>query len=202
MPKLTRGEFFRATTAGMAGSLVGFGLPSGYAAEQAGEGPDRLEADLVVVNARVYTSNPAQPRPRRSPSEREVHRRRHVRRRGEPEDGTHRGDRRRRRARSSPGFIDAHSHPAWGGISELRRRQLRSSAASPRSRTPSGRRAAATPPGGWVIGFKYDDTKTRDSRRLTRRGPRRGVARPPRAGHAPRRAPAAGTTAGPSRWPA
>lgn len=66
-----------------------------------------------------------------------------------------------------PGFIDAHSHPAGAGLQHLTSVDcdLRSIAAiGDALRT----RAARTPPGEWVLGFKYDDTKTRERRFLTR----------------------------------
>src|SRR2546427_6228461 len=65
-----------------------------------------------------------------------------------------------------PGFIDAHSHPADAGRLHLRMvdcdlRSIREILAALRER------AAKTPPGDWVLGFKYDDTKTNDGRALT-----------------------------------
>jgi predicted amidohydrolase YtcJ len=65
-----------------------------------------------------------------------------------------------------PGFIDAHSHPAEAGLDHLRMVDCdqRSIAAI---LDALQKRAAATPPGGWVLGFKYDDTKTSDGRPLT-----------------------------------
>lgn len=66
-----------------------------------------------------------------------------------------------------PGFIDAHSHPATAGLAHLTSVDcdLRSIAAI----TDALRaRAARTPTGAWVLGFKYDDTKTREGRYLTR----------------------------------
>ena len=65
-----------------------------------------------------------------------------------------------------PGFIDAHSHPAEAGLSHLRMVDcdLRSIADILRALRE---RAAKTPPGQWVLGFKYDDTKTSDGRPLT-----------------------------------
>ena len=67
-----------------------------------------------------------------------------------------------------PGFIDAHSHPASAGLSHLRSvdADLRSIAAIQKALRE---RAAKTPKGEWVTAFKYDDTKTSDGRRLTRR---------------------------------
>jgi predicted amidohydrolase YtcJ len=66
-----------------------------------------------------------------------------------------------------PGFIDAHSHPAEAGLSHLRmvdcdRRSIVDILKALHER------AAKTPPGEWVLGFKYDDTKTSEGRPLTR----------------------------------
>jgi predicted amidohydrolase YtcJ len=66
-----------------------------------------------------------------------------------------------------PGFIDAHSHPGSAG-----RRHLREVDCDLRSideiQAAIRKRAAETPKDGWVLGFKYDDTKTREGRALTR----------------------------------
>lgn len=66
-----------------------------------------------------------------------------------------------------PGFIDAHCHPASAGLAELLqvncdRRTIAAIKDALRER------AAQTPEGAWVIGFKYDDTKLQDGRPLTR----------------------------------
>jgi len=65
-----------------------------------------------------------------------------------------------------PGFIDAHSHPAEAGLSHLRMVDcdLRSIADILKALRE---RAAKTPAGEWVLGFKYDDTKTAEGRPLT-----------------------------------
>ena len=65
-----------------------------------------------------------------------------------------------------PGFIDAHSHPAVAGRMHLRQVDcdLRSISAI---QAAIRERAAKTPAGEWVLGFKYDDTKTSDGRPLT-----------------------------------
>ncbi len=65
-----------------------------------------------------------------------------------------------------PGFIDAHSHPASSGRLHLREvdcdlRSITEIQAAIR------KRASETPAGNWVLGFKYDDTKTREGRPLT-----------------------------------
>src|SRR6267143_2576864 len=66
-----------------------------------------------------------------------------------------------------PGFIDAHSHPAEAGLSHLRMVDcdLRSIADILKALRE---RAQKTPKGEWVLGFKYDDTKTSEGRPLTR----------------------------------
>lgn len=66
-----------------------------------------------------------------------------------------------------PGFIDAHSHPAVAGRLHLRQLDcdLRSITAI---QAAIRERASKTPPGEWVLGFKYDDTKTSEARPLSR----------------------------------
>src|SRR5260370_24646349 len=66
-----------------------------------------------------------------------------------------------------PGFTYAPSHPAEAGISHLRMVDcdLRSIADILKALRE---RASKTPPGEWVLGFKYDDTKTVEGRPLTR----------------------------------
>ena len=66
-----------------------------------------------------------------------------------------------------PGVIDAHSHPAYAGIRHLREVDcdLRSIGAI---QDALRARVATTPPGKWVMGFKYDDTKTAERRFLNR----------------------------------
>ncbi len=66
-----------------------------------------------------------------------------------------------------PGFIDAHSHPAVAGRSHLR--MVDCDLPSIEKIVGAIReRAAKTPPGDWILGFKYDDTKTAEGRPLTR----------------------------------
>ncbi len=67
----------------------------------------------------------------------------------------------------TPGFIDAHMHPASGGVRELTQVNL-----DVRSMAEIGQRlrtaASRKPPGEWIVAFKYDDTKIREGRRITR----------------------------------
>jgi predicted amidohydrolase YtcJ len=66
-----------------------------------------------------------------------------------------------------PGFIDAHTHVASSGLRPLRQLDcdLRSIAAIQEA---IRKRAGSTPKGNWIVGFKYDDTKTSEGRKLTR----------------------------------
>jgi len=64
-----------------------------------------------------------------------------------------------------PGFIDAHSHPSMAGLSHLKMvdcdlRSIKEIQEAIR------KKAANIPKGNWVLGFKYDDTKTIDGRKL------------------------------------
>ena len=67
----------------------------------------------------------------------------------------------------TPGFIDAHSHPASSG-----RRHLRNVDCDLRSissiKDAISEKAKNTPPNEWVRGFKYDDTKTSEGRYINR----------------------------------
>ena len=65
-----------------------------------------------------------------------------------------------------PGFIDAHCHPAVSGRMHLRQVDcdLKSIIAI---QAALRERAAKTPPGAWVLGFKFDDTKTSEGRMLS-----------------------------------
>lgn len=67
----------------------------------------------------------------------------------------------------TPGFIDAHLHTASSGLEHLKNVNcdLRSIAAI---QAALRERAAKTPPGQWIIGFMYDDTKTSEGRPLTK----------------------------------
>ncbi len=66
-----------------------------------------------------------------------------------------------------PGFVDAHSHPAGAGVRELKDVNVDArSIAEIKNRLAT--RASETPPGEWVVGFKYDDTKLAEGRPLSR----------------------------------
>lgn len=67
----------------------------------------------------------------------------------------------------TPGFIDAHSHPASSGLRHLRMADcdLRSIEAIKALIHEETKKKA---PGDWVRGFKYDDTKTAEGRYINR----------------------------------
>jgi len=67
-----------------------------------------------------------------------------------------------------PGFIDAHSHPSYVGLSELKNVNTNLGSIA-RIQQALRERAARTPPGEWIVGFMYDDTKQEEGRPLSRR---------------------------------
>ncbi len=67
----------------------------------------------------------------------------------------------------TPGFIDAHTHPAGAGVRELKDVNVDvRSIAEIKDRMAA--RARETPRGEWIRGFKYDDTKLAEGRPLNR----------------------------------
>ena len=126
--------------------------------------PDAPE--LVLHNGRILTMNPAQPTAQAVAvaagrilavgSDDDVL--------GFARPGTRRVDLGGKTA--VPGFNDAHNHPASAGLQHLRAVDcdLRSISAIQQA---IRERAGRTPPGQWVLGFKYDDTKTAEGRFLT-----------------------------------
>jgi predicted amidohydrolase YtcJ len=161
MPKYTRAEFL-ALTAGAAA------VWPGMLQETSRPGaPPSGPPDLIVINGRVFTSDAGMPR-----AEAFAIRDGRFVAVGRTADilnlnstGTRVLDAGGRTV--VPGFIDAHTHPAWGGIEELVSVDcdLPSLAAIQEALR---RRAQSTQPGEWVRGFKYDDTKVSDGRWLTR----------------------------------
>lgn len=66
-----------------------------------------------------------------------------------------------------PGFIDSHTHVASSGLNHLRNVDCDLRSIS-EIQSAIRARAAQTPAGEWIYGFKYDDTKTREGRKLNR----------------------------------
>jgi hypothetical protein len=127
---------------------------------------ERTEPDLILYNGNIWTVNPSEPRAQAVAisggrflaigSDKEVLALAAGRAKKIDLGGSF----------AMPGFVDAHSHPAEAGLAHLRMvdcdlRSIADILAALR------RRAAQTPPGQWVLGFKYDDTKTSDNHPLT-----------------------------------
>ncbi len=138
-------------------------LPAPRPSPQPGSGAD---ADLVVLNARVLTSDPAVPRA-------EAFAVKHGRflavgSSADVRNLVRAGTRVLDAAGMTvtPGFIDAHCHP--DGVRELFEvdGNLRSIAAL---KAAIAKKASETPPGYWVNAYMFDDTKLSDGRPLHRR---------------------------------
>ncbi len=129
---------------------------------------ERAEPDLILHNANVWTVNPRQPWAQAIAIS---NGRFHAIGSNEEVLGLAVGSAKKIDLGGNtvlPGFIDAHSHPAEAGLDHLRMvdcdlRSIAEILAALRQQ------AAKIPPGQWVLGFKYDDTKTSDGRPLTLR---------------------------------
>lgn len=64
-----------------------------------------------------------------------------------------------------PGFIDAHTHPAYSGIKHLKMVDCDLRTITD-IKEAIRQRASITPNGNWIEGFKYDDTKTSEGRKI------------------------------------
>ena len=164
--KYTRGEFL-SLSALLAGAAALSKVPFGRASAQtrsSGAGPaPRLstgaEPEMVVVNARVYTMDPALPRAQAFA----IMHGRFVAVGGNA-DVRNLATRRTRVIDAAgmtvtPGFIDCHCHPS--GVAELygvntNLRTVREIQAAIRAAV------AKTPPGYWINGYMFDDTKLVD----------------------------------------
>jgi predicted amidohydrolase YtcJ len=124
--------------------------------------------NLILYNANIITINPYQPRARA------------IAISGERILALGEDDAVRALANSStrqldlggstvvPGFIDAHCHVLSSGLLHLRNIEC-NLGSIPAIQAVVRARAAETPPGEWVVGFLYDDTKTAERRFLSRR---------------------------------
>ena len=167
----TRREFMGLATAGAVGSLV----PSLRGSPPASFAPtaDRaLDADLIVVNARVYTMEPAVPRAEAFA----VSSGRFVAVGTSSQVRSLAGKRTRvvdaKGMTIVPGFIDTHNHPIGttllyevlvGNPFDVEFVSIDSIITKLRAK------AQTTPSGMWVDGYFHDDTKLTDKRPLTRR---------------------------------
>ena len=156
MNKISRRTFF-----GTAALPVGAALASGAAQANAATGP----ADMIVTGANVLTMDPAMPT-----ADAIAIRGDRILAVGSGDDidalaGTDTVRIDGRGLTVTPGFIDAHSHPLFAeeavGVNVNLRRidDVKVALAG---------KAANTPPGHWVRGVMYDDTKFDDERPLDR----------------------------------
>lgn len=146
------------------GTLATAGLATGCAS---GAGPDANRADLVVVNGNVLTQDDATPRAEafaiRGDRFVAVGSNRDIRNLAS-------ADTRILDAAGAtvvPGFIDAHSHPSGAGLNALRNVNTNLGSVA-RIQEALRARAAETPPGEWIVGYMYDDTKQEEGRPLNR----------------------------------
>jgi hypothetical protein len=163
MAKYTRSEFLRLAGA----SAAGLGLTGANARAQSGGTIDATRPDLILVNGRVLTMDDDLPRAEAFAVKNgrfvAIGSNADVRNLAAP--GTEVLD--AENLTVTPGFIDAHSHPASGGVREIVavNLDLRSIGAI---QDAIRKRASRTPTGEWVLGFKYDDTRVREDRQITR----------------------------------
>ncbi len=161
MSRITRRRFLGTSAA----LPIGLGVANETAAQDTGVAPTGV-ASMIVTGARVYTMSSSNPR-----AEALAIRGNQLLAVGSDEDvinlsnaSTQRID--ARGMTVTPGFIDAHSHPLFAeeavGVNvNLRRIEDVKQALAGKARQ--------TPPGHWVRGVMYDDTKFEDERPLNRR---------------------------------
>ena len=166
MSDMTRAEFLGLGVAATAG--VGTAAVAGTGRLDATPAPQSSAADLVVTNARVLTSDVRQPVAEAFA----VHRDRFIAVGGSNDVSNLVGSGTEVIDASgmcvTPGFIDAHSHPLWGGLSALISVDTNLGSIQ-RIQDALSERARETDPGEWVVGFMYDDTKLSEGRPLDRR---------------------------------
>jgi predicted amidohydrolase YtcJ len=160
MRNITRGEFL-SLSAILAGAAALAKLPFGRATAQQPASPQLApeSPDFVLVNGQVLTVDPAMPRAEAFAvkngrfvavgSSADV---RNVAVRGTPVIDAE-------RMTVLPGFIDCHAHPR--GVNELY--EVNANVRSVKEIQDALRKkAATTPPGHWLSGYMFDDTKLTD----------------------------------------
>ncbi len=168
----SRREFLGLAGAGMAAVAGGY-LPGARAfAETATADADPLHADLVVSNARVYTMDSRAPRAEAFAvkGSRFIYVGKTAEARAFIGKGTRTFD--ARQMTVVPGFIDCHNHAEGntllydvlvGNPYEVEFVTIASIIDKLRAK------ASKTPPGFWVDGYFFDDTKVKDNRQLNLR---------------------------------
>lgn len=125
------------------------------------------EPDLILLNGVIHTMDPANPQAEAVA----IANGRFLAVGANAEMGAYATSRTKRldlgKSPVVPGFIDAHMHVAASGLEHLKSvdTDLPSIAAI---KDAVRKRAAQTPAGDWVLGFKYDDTKMAEGRPINR----------------------------------
>jgi predicted amidohydrolase YtcJ len=172
--RTSRREFMGLTAAGVAGLMAPPWLAGtgGSSATPGAQAAPRVDPDLIVVNAKVYTMAPALPR-----AEAFATNGGHIIAVGSSADVRALA---RRRATTFdakgmtivPGFVDTHNHAGGttllyevlvGNPFEVEFVTIASIIEKLRAK------ARTLPPGTWVAGYFHDDTKLKDKRPLNRR---------------------------------
>jgi predicted amidohydrolase YtcJ len=161
MTRFTRRKFLGTSAAAVP---LGFGL--GTTASAVGAGETHGRADMIVTGGKLLTMDPAQPR-----AEAMAVRGEHILAVGSADDIRNLAGPNTKVIDASgmtvtPGFIDAHSHPLFA------EEAVGANVNLPRIsdvKKALARKAAETPPGHWVRGVMYDDTKFEDERPLNRK---------------------------------
>ena len=153
MAKMSRAEFL-----GLSGALAGaaLGCRPSPDPEQTSSARQATEADLVVINARVYTIDDAQPR-----AEAVAVKDGRFMAVGSTDDIRNLASARTQvidaeQMTVTPGFIDTHCHPS--GVNELYEVNANVRAVK-ELQDALRKKAASTPPGYWVSAYMFDDTK-------------------------------------------
>jgi predicted amidohydrolase YtcJ len=159
-------EFNRRDFLGLSAAAAAAGLTTGCAPGLAGR--EANAADLIVVNGRVLTQDDAGPvaeafavrggRFTAVGSSADI---RNLAAAGRTEVIDVEG------ATVLPGFIDAHSHPSGAGLNALKNVNTNLGSIA-RIQSALRQRAGQTPPGDWIIGYMYDDTKQEEGRPLNK----------------------------------
>ena len=161
MCPLTRKDFL-----GISAAAAAAGLSTGCAPGGSADGS--IAPDLIVTNARVLTQDDDQPT-----AEAFALKNGRFVAVGSSSDIEHLAAPERTEVIDAegmtvfPGFIDAHSHPSSAGLNALKHVDTNLGSVA-RIQAALRQRAANTPPGEWIIGFMYDDTKQEEGRPLNR----------------------------------
>jgi predicted amidohydrolase YtcJ len=163
MSKVTRKDFLGL------GAVAAAGFATGCAPTGRGSAGDESQApDLIVVNGNVLTQDDTRP-----PAEAFAVKDGRFTAVGSTDDIRNLAAPGRTQVLDAagmtvvPGFIDAHSHPSGAGLNALKNVNTNLGSVA-RIQEALRERAQNTPPGQWIIGYMYDDTKLSEGRALNK----------------------------------